>query len=82
MSKHMGQKCGTLYIPNILIPERDKTPTKMTQIDDTRTCFEVHKKTVIYKILGRKTAYFLFSNFKKRYNSLEKSSKLTQSDGT
>ena len=47
MSKHVREKCRILCISSILSSKRVITPTKLTQIDDTRTI-----RRIIYKFLN------------------------------
>ena len=88
MSKHVREKCGKLCISSILSSKRDIAPTKLTQIDDTRTWSVVQLNKVICKISAqyvkafrrklRKTLYFQYFKFQKGHNSYKNWRKSTK----
>ena len=78
MSKHVGKRWRKLCTFSILSSKRRITPTKMTQIYNTRAWCKVHKGKVTYRILAQyvkscrwkvqKTVYFQYSKNKTKQN--------------
>ena len=79
ISKYVGEKWGKLCISSILSIKGAKLLQKFTQINDTQSWSDFHKKKVIYTISAqyvkacrrkvRKTVYFQCSKFRKGHNS-------------